>query len=134
MSYLKIRLLPLGMLLSLALTACAPLAVATMGVGVSYTLTNVAYKTFNSPLYDVHMATEKALKKLDMKSIEYTESDEGTQINAKTPELDIVITLEKITLKATRQKVDVRKQKILKDKATAAEIISQTELFLKDVG
>jgi len=101
------------------------MAVAGAGVGASYTLSNVAYRSFSLPVDRVHQATISALKKMDIKIIEDNKSEDGRTITADTEELDIVIDLEEVTSKTTKVKVDARKRVVLKDKATAAEIINQ---------
>ncbi len=104
---------------------CATVAVTGAGVGVNYTITNVAYKTFTYPLNRVDRATIRALKKMDIKVIDDSKTEKGRRIKAATKELDIIIDLEKITARVTEIRVDARKSAILKDKATAAEIINQ---------
>ena len=107
------------------LAGCAAVVIAGAGIGVSYTLTNVAYKSFSSPVNQVHSATIAALKKMGITITSDSESVDGRTITAETSELDIIINLERITSKTTQIKVDARKNVFLKDKATAAEIINQ---------
>jgi len=116
--YLIIFLIPL-------LTGCAALVVTGAGIGVSYSLTNVAYRSFSSSMDQVHEATIVALKEMDIKIIDDIKVVNGRTITADTMGLEIIIDLEKVTLKTTQMKVDARKNVILKDKATAAEIINQ---------
>ena len=112
------------------LLGCTTVALTGAGVGTNYTLTNVAYKSFSSPLDRVHRATVSALKKTDIKIIDDSESKAGRSLTAATKELDIAITLEAVTTKITQIKVDARKSFVLKDKATAAEIINQVGKIL----
>ena len=107
------------------LSGCTAVALTGAGVGVSYTLTNVAYRSFSSPVDQVHNATIAALKKMGITITGDSESVDGRTITAETSELDIIINLERITSKTTQVKVDARKNVFLKDKATAAEIINQ---------
>ena len=123
--YLVLFLIPI-------LTGCAALVVTGAGIGVSYTLTNVAYRSFSSPLNQVHEATIAALKEMDIKIVDDIKVVNGRSITADTMELDIVIDLERVTLKTTQIKVDARKNVLLKDKATAAEIINQVGKNLKE--
>jgi hypothetical protein len=116
--------------LFLFLSGCAAVALTGAGVGVSYTLSNVAYRSFNSPVNRVHDATIAALKKMGIMIDDDTSSESGATVTAETRELDIVIHLEKITSKTTQVKVDARKNFLLKDKATAAEIINQVGKIL----
>jgi hypothetical protein len=121
--YFVIFLLPI-------LSGCAAVALTGAGVGVSYTLSNVAYRTFSSPGDQVHTATVDALNKMGIKIVDDYKSENGRTINASTKELDIEINLEEVTLKTTQIKVDARKSIVLKDKATAAEIINQVGKIL----
>ena len=123
--YLVLFLIPI-------LTGCAALVVTGAGIGVSYTLTNVAYRSFSSPLNQVHEATISALKEMDIKIVDDIKVVNGRSITADTMGLDIVIDLERVTLKTTQIKVDARKNVLLKDKATAAEIINQVGKNLKE--
>jgi hypothetical protein len=116
--------------LFLFLSGCTAAALTGAGVGVSYTLSNVAYRSFSSPLDRVHDATIAALKKMGIMIDDDTSSESGVTITAETRELNIIINLEKITSKTTQVKVDARKNFFLKDKATAAEIINQVGKIL----
>ncbi len=106
------------------------MALTGAGVGASYTLSNVAYRSFSSSIDQVHHATIDALKKMDINIIDDRRSEDGSTITAATKELDIVIILEEVTSKTTQVKVDARKRVVLKDKATAAEIINQVGKIL----
>jgi microcompartment protein CcmL/EutN len=121
------------LLLSLQLTACAltplavPVAVSGSAAGVGYTLTNVAYKTISRPHAEVEAALRKALRKMDIKEKKREVSDGIVKISAETEKLTISIELEKITPTVTKISVDAVKSVLVKDKATATEIIVQTE-------
>jgi hypothetical protein len=112
------------------LSGCTAVALTGAGVGVSYTLSNVAYRSFSHPADQVHIATIDALKKMGIMITDDSKSEERRTITAITNELDIVINIEKVTSKTTQVKVDARKSFILKDKATAAEIINQVGKIL----
>ncbi|MGD9233420.1 MAG: DUF3568 family protein [Desulfobacterales bacterium] len=111
-------------------SGCTAIALTGAGAGISYTLSNVAYRSFSFPVDRVHQATIDALKKMDIKIIDDIKSEEGRTITATTKELDIVIHLEEVTSKTTQVKVDARKRVVLKDKATAGEIINQVGKIL----
>jgi hypothetical protein len=117
-------------ILLLFLSGCTAVALTGAGVGVSYTLTNVAYRSFSSPVDRVHGATIDALKKMGIRVVDDSKAENGRTLTAETSELYIVINLEKITSKTTQVKVDARKNFFLKDKATAAEIINQVGKIL----
>ena len=47
------------------LSGCTAVALTGAGAGISYTLSNVAYRSFSSPVDRVHDATVAALKKIE---------------------------------------------------------------------
>ena len=116
------------------ITSCATVATVAIsgaGIGINYTLTNVAYRTFSFSLERVNQATTLALNKLNIKIKDNRKTEEGRTIKASTKELEIMIDLERVTSKCTKIKVNAKKGPILKDRATAAEIINQTGKILK---
>ncbi|HTZ18781.1 MAG TPA: DUF3568 family protein [Dissulfurispiraceae bacterium] len=126
----RIATASLLVVLLLCSAGCVSVLIAGAGGGISYTLSNVAYKTVNYPLDDVRRAVHDALEKMAIKEIQATQTEKGIRINAVTMDLKIYIDLVWITYKTTRISVDARKNLILKDKATAAAIIEQTDGIL----
>ena len=126
-------------LISIYVNGCAaPLALTLFGVGagvttgtaVSYTMDGIAYRTFTAPLPQVERATLTALSDMGMK-IESTEkTDEGKAIRAKGVERQIEIELQAISSKTTRIRTVAKDGVFFKDRATATEIILQTERVL----
>lgn len=112
------------------LSGCASVLVAGASGGVAYTVTNVAYRTIVAPIDQVEFANRLALIKMGIKQIERTETGNEVTILAETCELRIRIDLEKITPNATKMSVDAAKNIVVKDKATAAAVIEQTEAML----
>ncbi len=112
-------------------SGCAAVLLTGASGGVAYTLTNVAYKTVSFPFERVDNAVHGALRKMGIGRIEKKTTDSGVQIAAETSDLKIYIDVEMITSKSTRICVDARKNVILKDKATATEIIEQTIKILE---
>ncbi len=123
--------------LILTLSGCSltglavPAAVSGGAAGVNYTITNTAYKTISYPIADVDAALSRTLKKMDMKQTERKEEEGKVSVKALAGDLDISIDLERITKTETSIKVDAKKGVFLKDKATATEIIVQTEKSLE---
>jgi hypothetical protein len=115
-------------------TSCAAVAVTGAGAGANYTLTNVAYRTFNCSLARANKATTQALKRLGIKIVDNSKTEKGRKIKGSTKELEILIDLERVTAKATKIKVNAKKGRFLKDKATAAEIIHQIDKILEGKG
>ncbi len=123
--------------LILAFSGCSlgglavPAAVSGSAAGVNYTITNIAYKTISYPIADIDAALDKTLKKMDIKETGHNVEEGKVSITAVAGSLDIYIDLEKITKTETSMKVNAKKGVFLKDKATAAEIIVQTEKSLE---
>ena len=123
--------------LILALSGCAlclgvvPTAVSGGAAGVDYTFTNNAYKTISYPVADVEAALNKALKKMDIKKTKRKAKEGKVSVTVVTDNLDIYIDLKKVTPTVTNMEVNAKKGVFFKDKATAAEIIVQTEKNLE---
>lgn len=119
--------------LIVSLSGCAilgltvPAAVSGCALEVNYTFSNIAYKTICYPFTDVDAALNKVLKKMDIKSTKRNAEDGKISVTAATSNLDIYIELEKVTPTVTSIKVNAKKGVFFKDKATATEIIVQTE-------
>jgi hypothetical protein len=120
------------------LNGCAAVGLTLFGVGagvatgtsVSYTLDGVAYKTFTAPLPQVENATRTALDRMGIR-IEATSSiEQGKAIKALTNDRDIEIELEMVSKKTTRIRSVAKQGIFFKDRATATEIIIQTEKAL----
>lgn len=106
-------------------------AVAGAAAGVTYTVLGVAEKTYNEEYDAVAAAVEKALANLDIKTGNIRKEEENnkvvtTEIEAFARDLTIRITIERVTDKATRVIVDASRKYVIKDRATATEILIQT--------
>ena len=115
-------------------TGCATVALTALsGVGfaVHYSQSNVASKTFTFPMDQADKATMSALQKMSIKVVVDNRTKKGKRIKAATDELDIIIDLEQVTAMVTKINVDARKGPVLKDKATAGEIIAQVSKALE---
>ncbi|MFQ5466474.1 MAG: hypothetical protein ACE5EI_11140 [Thermodesulfobacteriota bacterium] len=117
-------------LLPVALPLALPVLATGARGGVEYTVTNTAYRTFSSPIVDVEESTHRALEKMAIEEISQEEVEDGVKITALTRRLNIYITLESITPATTKVKVNAKRGPILKDKATATEIIQQMKVML----
>jgi len=126
----QLRMLALILLCPLML-ACAPVALTVFGVGaatgVSYTLNGYAYKTFSAPVNEVNSATRQALDRMGIKVEDDVRDEEGHTLTALATDWNIEIVLEPISTKATRMRSHVSRNSLQKDRATATEIILQTE-------
>ena len=113
-----------------ALTLFGVGAGVTTGTAVSYTMDGIAYRTFTAPLPQVERATLTALNDMGM-AIEGTQkTDEGKAIKAKGIDRQIEIELQAISSKTTRIRTVAKDGVFFKDRATATEIILQTERIL----
>jgi|SRR6266849_10910497 hypothetical protein len=125
-------LIALLALSSTALGGCVAVGLTALGVGmatgVSHTLSGMVYKTFTTPQAQVKRAALGALSRMQVKVVE-TKRDKSTEmIKAKAGDRDIEIELEALTPATTRMVVTAKKDGgILRDGATATEVILQTE-------
>ncbi len=135
------RLMLLLLLLATAGSpGCAAIALTLFGVGagvsagsgVSYTLDSIAYKTFTTSEGDLRAATLKTLKRMDIEVKENKVTDSGRNIVAQAGDRTIEIELDRMTQKTTRMRVSAKQGAFFKDRATATEIIVQTERTLDD--
>ena len=101
-------------------------ALTGVSMGVAYIYVNVAEKTVCFDLDRMGRATLLALRKMGIPIYDQSKAEGERRIRARTKDLDIIIKLKEITYKSTKIKVNARNG-IIKDKATALEIIRQTE-------
>jgi 6-pyruvoyl-tetrahydropterin synthase len=115
-------------------SGCAALAIsaagAGAGIGIPYVFSDCADRTMNFSFDQVDRATPKVLKKLDIDLLMETELENGKRIKASTDNLEILIDMEKVTMRATRVIINAKKGNLIKDRATAEEIINQLEKSL----
>ena len=117
---------------SIYLAGCVPVAVTAVGVGMAtglgHTLSGMVYKTFSTPQASVKKATYGALNRMQIKVVESKRNGTTELITAKAADREIEIELEALTPNTTRMLVVAKKDSgILRDSATATEIILQTE-------
>ena len=116
----------------LPLCGCAAVALTALGVGmatgVSHTLSGMVYKTFTTPQAQVEKATYGALSRMQVKVTNAKRDGSSKTILARAGDRDIEIELEALTPNTTRMAVTAKKDGgILRDGATATEVILQTE-------
>ena len=128
--------LPLLLLAAAAGSGCAAIGLTLFGVGagtgVSYTLDSIAYKTFTVSEEGLRAATLKTLKRMDIEVRENQATESGRRIVAQAGDREIDIELDRLTTKTSRMRVNAKQGMFFKDRATAAEIIIQTERTLDD--
>ena len=126
------RTLVVVALACLPLCGCAAVALTALGVGmatgVSHTLSGMVYKTFTTPQAQVEKATYGALSRMQVKVTNAKRDGSSKTIVARAGDRDIEIELEALTPNTTRMAVTAKKDGgILRDGATATEVILQTE-------
>lgn len=114
------------------LTGCMAVGITALGVGmatgVSHTLGGIVYKTFSVPEAQVKKASLAAMGRMQVKGLKTTRNGTTEVIVARAGDRDIEVELEALTGSATRMSVTVKKDGgLLRDSATATEIILQTE-------
>ena len=119
-----------GCVAPVALTLLGVGAGVTTGTAVSYTMDGIAYRTFTASLPQVERATLTALNDMGMAIEGSQKTDEGKAIKAKGLDRQIEIELQAISSKTTRIRTVAKDGVFFKDRATATEIILQTERVL----
>ena len=114
------------------LSGCAAVALTAAGVGmstsVSHTLGGIVYKTFAAPQTKVRRSTVAALGRMQIKIVEAKRDGNKEVITARASDREIEIEIEALTPNTTRIAVTaVKDGGLLRDSATATEIILQTE-------
>ncbi len=121
------------------LNGCAAIALALLGAGVgvateqavSYTMRGVASRTLTAPLPRVRRATLRALRRMGIKVEGREKTEYGELIKATGTNRQIEVKLEPITPKSTRMSTVAKRGFFFRDRATAKEIILQTERIIK---
>lgn len=120
------------------LSGCAAIGLSLFGAGagvttstaVGYTLNGIAYRTFTAPFPEVRAATLIALDRMGIKVEHKEKTKKGELIKANAADRQIEIQLETISPKATRIRTVAKHGVFFQDRATATEIIIQTENVL----
>lgn len=132
------RMLLLSGFILVSFYGCAPVALTLFGVGagvttgtaVSYTMDGVAYRTLSAPLAEVETAALAALDHMGIKVDKTERTDEGKSIKASGFDRQIEVELQVIGSRTTRIRSVAKDGVFFKDRATATEIILQTESIL----
>jgi hypothetical protein len=126
------------MVILVSLSGCETIGMTLLTVGagvatgtsVSYTLDGIAYRTFTASLPQVEGATRTALNRMGIKIEATAKTEQGKALRAITNDREIDIELEMISPKTTRIRTVAKQGFFFKDRATATEIIMQTERVL----
>jgi len=129
----RLRLV-LAALAVLPMGGCAAVGLTALGVGaavgISHTLNGIVYRTFTEPLPKVKRATLTALSQMEIPVEKVEKTEQGERIMAKATNRSIQVDFESLTPKTTRMRVTADSHGLVKDSATATEIILQTERAL----
>ncbi|MBI3625256.1 MAG: hypothetical protein HY215_03790 [Candidatus Rokubacteria bacterium] len=119
---------------------CAALALTVFGTGAgisastssNYLLDSIVYKTFIVPEQGLRKVTLVTLKRMAIKVKENQATEAGTKIVGVAGDRTIEVELDRLTARTTRMRVTVKRGWFFRDRATATEIIVQTERTLDD--
>jgi hypothetical protein len=135
----RIRGIALMVAVALAGQGCAamgfPLTVNGTGKApaqsVNFTLDGIAYRTFSAPVEHLRRATLTTFKRMEitLKSDEMKEDGCRAMVAAAGNRL-VYVELEQITERTTRMRITAKHAWAWRDRATAGEIIVQTERTL----
>ena len=124
-------------LLLMTVTGCIEI-LGVLGSGATmaseYILKSNASKTISHEFDRTKKALLIALRKMEIFVEEASEIEDGEQIVAKADDLEIKIELKEITSKVTRITVVAGKNILHRDKATAQEIVYQTNKVADKIG
>ena len=134
----KTQLLAFSLVVAFWLNGCIGVGMTLFGVGagvtagtsVAYTLDGIAYRTFTASLPQVENATRTALDRMGIKVDSTAKIEQGKAIRATSNDREIEIELEMVSAKTTRIRTVAKQGIFFKDRATATEIIIQTEKVL----
>ena len=122
---LAAALLPVGCAAPVGVALFSAGTGVAMGTSVDYTLNGIAYKTFVTPMPNMHRATLASLNQMGLKVVQDKKTDTGWTIVASANNREIDIDLESLTPRTTRMRVVANNGIIFKDRATEAAIIDQ---------
>jgi hypothetical protein len=122
------------LLLTFGTAGCDPITLTAAslgaGLGVSHTLGGIIYKTFTAPMKTVEDGSVVAMRDMGVKVVSRSTNKMGERvINATAKDREIEVLLEPLTTRTTRMRV-IASNGLLKDSATAQEIMLQTERVL----
>ena len=103
------------------------------GTGTQYTLDSIAYRTFTAPLQDIRRATLAAFKRMAITLQNDDMMDTGRHVVGQAGDRTVDIELERLTSRMTRMRVTAKQGWFFRDRATASEIIAQTERSLDEL-
>lgn len=130
----KIRTTLAALVLAVSTAGCDPITLTAAslgaGLGASHTLGGIIYRTFTAPMKTVENGSVEAMRDMGVKVVSRSTNKLGERvINATAKDREIEVLLEPLTPRTTRMRV-IASNGLLKDSATAQEIMLQTERVL----
>ena len=130
-----LRLLVVAVVLVATQTGCVAIGLSLFavaagvgsGTAVNYALNGYAYRTVMAPIAQVERAAVRTVKNMGFQLASEEKIDVGKLLRATGNDREIEIRLEKVSEKTTRIRTVVSQGAFLRDRATATEIIVQTE-------
>jgi len=130
--FISLMLLGVLVLNNGCVTILAAGAITGAAQYVKYTVDSTAKKTFIGNLNRVTLASIKVLKKMRITINTVKKHETSAKIQAVANDLKIKISIHPITDITTKVSIDALKYAVLRDRATAAEIIAQIDAALAD--
>jgi hypothetical protein len=134
-SWAAARLIAAALVLVTTQTGCLAIGLSLFGVAagvgtgtaVSYAMNGFAYRTVTAPLAQVERAAVRTIRDMGFQLTAQEPTESGRMLKATGNDRDVEVRLERISAKATRIRTVVSQGALLRDRATATEIIVQTE-------
>ncbi len=131
------RLGGVALMLAVALASqgCAGLMDAPRPVGqtVNFTVDGIAYRTFSAPFEQMQRATLTTFKRMNLALKSDEIKDDGCrELVAAAGDRTIHVELEKLTARTTRMRITAKQGWLWRDRASAGDLIVQTERTLND--
>jgi hypothetical protein len=140
----SITLLHVGIVM-LLMQGCAAIPIAALGAtaleagagavvktGTEYTMSGAAHRTFTIPMPEVHVATLAAFERAGITVARDEPSKQGRRIVGRADHRTVNVRLMPLTPALTSMTLIVKRNMLVKDRATTSELLEQTEQILAD--
>jgi hypothetical protein len=105
---------------------------AAVQAGKEYTRGGVVYRTFSIPLHELRVALSESLERMELAVVSDDIDGVERHILARARDREIDIRLQPVTRTVTRLRLVVAEGMFRKDRATATEMITQTEQVVEE--
>jgi len=134
----SLRVAVAAVFMALACAGCLleilPMVGSAAVMGINYTAKNCPRRTFTCELESVHAAALEALESMSMRVIKDERQAKGYHVQAQADGLKVTVEMVQLTPTTTKIGVDAARNIILRDGATAYEIVAQVEQALRHRG